>query len=369
MRITDVQFIPLRCPLPEPVRFSLGTITHRHFGLVRIRTDKGITGWGETFVNFPSWAVHERKYTVEQGVKPLLAGEDPLDPAKATAKMLAGLYRLGLQWGAKGCMYQAISGANIALWDIKGQVEGVPVYRLLGGESRPIPLYATGLNMSRLEESARACLEAGFKAVKMRMGFDEIRDIETLRSLRNLVGPEVKIYVDINQGWAQDRALELALQAEEAGADWIEEPVPCDDLAQMSFLAARLKIPLAAGENYFGTGDYTRALEAGALDIGMPDITRVGGFDEMIKICRILADRGLPYSPHHYGTDVGFVASLHLMASAPTGLEMLRDVSSAAVKEEVLREKVDIGRGLASLPEKPGLGVAIREEILQRYSC
>ncbi len=128
MKITDIQFFPLRCPLPEPIVFSLGKITHRNFGIVKIITDEGIVGWGETFVNFPSWALKERQATIEYGVKPLVIGENPLDPEQVTQKLISFLHKLGLQWGAKGCMYQAISGANIALWDIKGKVEAMPAW-------------------------------------------------------------------------------------------------------------------------------------------------------------------------------------------------------------------------------------------------
>jgi L-alanine-DL-glutamate epimerase-like enolase superfamily enzyme len=368
VKVTDVKLIALRCPLPEPIKFSLGTLTHRNFALVRVQTDKGITGWGETFVNFPSWAPHERKYTVEQGVKPLLIGEDPLEPEEVTQKVLSSLYRLGLQWGAKGCMYQAVSGANIALWDIKGKTEGVPIYRLLGGGGKKVPLYAAGLNPSKLEADAESCLKAGFRALKIRIGFDIEIDLHNIRKLRGIAGPEVKIYVDVNQAWNQDKGLNFALQVEEGGADWIEEPVPCDELGLMSKIVSRLNVPLAAGENYFGVPEFTRAIQAESLDIGMPDITRVGGFGEMMHVCRLLRESGRVYSPHHYGTDVGFAASLHLMSAVPGGLELLRDISSVILKEGGLKEKIEISDAFALPPDKPGLGVEVDEAMLENYA-
>ena len=144
MKITDVQFFPLRCPLPEPIVFSLGKLTHRNFGLVKVTTDEGVVGWGETFVNFPSWALAERKATFEHGIKPLVVGENPLEPEQVTRKLVSFLHKLGLQWGAKGCMYQAISGTNIALWDILGKVKESPSTSYWAANRRRSPFMPRG---------------------------------------------------------------------------------------------------------------------------------------------------------------------------------------------------------------------------------
>jgi len=367
MKITDVKLISLKCKLPEPIKFSLGTLTYRNFALVKIETDEGIDGWGETFVNFPSWAPYERKATIEYGIKPLLVGNSPLEPEKLTNEMLSRLHKLGLQWGAKGCIYQAVSGANIALWDIKGKVEGKPVYKLLGGEKKEIPLYATGINMADLESSVSNCIEAGYKALKIRVGFDPEKDIASLIRVRKIVGEAVKIYVDVNQSWDKTTAEDMSIRMQEAGASWIEEPTLCEDLQTMARIAGKLSIPLAAGENYFGVTDFQKALEAKAFNVGMPDITRVGGFNEMKKVCTLLTNSGIPYSPHHYGTDIGFVASLHFMSAVPGYLELLRDVSNVSLREEVLKNHVPIIGGYAWPPDGPGLGIEVNEEVIQKF--
>ncbi|MBC7332832.1 MAG: mandelate racemase/muconate lactonizing enzyme family protein, partial [Synergistetes bacterium] len=244
MRITEVRFIPLKCKLPKPVQFSLGILTHRNFALVKLETDAGVCGWGEAFVNFPSWAIYERRATIENGLEPLLVGESPLDPEGLTSKLLSKLYRLGLQWGARGCIYQALSAVNIALWDIKGKVEGKPLYELIGGKREKVPLYAIGMDMANLEDSLPFCLEAGFKALKIRLGFDRETDVLLVRKARAIVGKNVRVYVDVNQGWEKEEACEMALRVEEAGADWIEEPTLCEDLETMARIAQKLTVPL-----------------------------------------------------------------------------------------------------------------------------
>lgn len=137
MKITDVRFVALRHPLAEPIRLAWGPMTHRHFGLVLIETDAGITGVGETSVNFPHWAITERRATVEAGVRHLLVGEDPLRVEHLWQKMYHSLIRLGLLWG-KGAIMSAIGGADIALWDIVGKAYGLPVYPLR--DVSPTPL-------------------------------------------------------------------------------------------------------------------------------------------------------------------------------------------------------------------------------------
>lgn len=368
MKITDVKFIPLRYPLKESLRLAWGEMTHRQFALIQIETDEGIIGIGETSVNFPAWSIVERKATVEQGIKPLLLGEDPLRIEKLWEKMYNSLIRLGLLWG-KGAIMQAISGADIALWDIAGKALGVPVFRLLGGLYQDrIKLYATGFSLKEPAEGARGCVEQGYRAVKLRIGFDARQDIENVKAVREAIGDEIQLMVDANMAWDRRLAMEMAQTLEEFDLYWIEEPVRCDDLEGMAAVAATTKTPIAAGENAFGRRDFKALLMAHAVDIIMPDVTRSGGLTECRKICSMASTWDVPYSPHHYGSDVGFAASLHLLASTPGGLIMLRDVSPTPLREEVLLEPLKIEGGYAEVPQGPGLGVELDEEIISRFT-
>lgn len=368
MKIIDVKLIPLRYPLKEPIRLAWGEMTHRQFALIQIETDEGITGIGETSVNFPVWSIVERKATVEQGIKPLLLGEDPLCIERLWEKMYRSLIRLGLLWG-KGAIMQAISGADIALWDIAGKALGAPVFRLLGGlYQERIKLYATGFSLKEPAEGAARCVEQGYRAVKLRIGFDPERDVENVRAVREAIGDDVQLMVDANMAWDRRLAIDMAERLEEFNLYWLEEPVRCDDLEGMAAVAAATKTPIAAGENAFGRRDFKALLTARAADIIMPDVTRSGGLTECRKICSLASAWGISYSPHHYGSDVGFAASLHLLASTPGGLIMLRDVSPTLLREEVLLEPLKIEGGYAEVPQGPGLGVELNEEIISRFT-
>lgn len=369
MKISGIKFYGLRYKLAQPLRFSLGAVTHRNFALVEVETDEDICGWGETFVNFPSWALEERKITLEKAITPLVVGRNPLDPVATTMYLESMLHRLATQWGAKGLIYQAIAAVDIAMWDIKGKVEGKPVYRLLGADkATPIPLYATGLEPSRLVEDALTRLREGYRAVKVRIGFDEHRDLEVVRSVceaaHSVAG---KVYVDVNQAWSQDQAMRLSREVSDAGVAWLEEPVPCDDVETMARIASLVRIPIAAGENYFTVAEFQRAVEAGALGVAMPDITRAGGFTGTTKIITAMQSRSIPCSLHHFGTDIGFIASLHLMTALQSKLEMLRDVSDCSLKWEVIGRQPRIENGQAWAPDGSGLGVEVDRDMVERY--
>ncbi|NPV71040.1 MAG: mandelate racemase/muconate lactonizing enzyme family protein [Firmicutes bacterium] len=370
MKITGVKFYGLKYKLAQPLSFSLGTITHRNFALVKVETDEGIDGWGETFVNFPFWALEERRITVEKAVSPLLIGRDPLDPPATTKYLESMLYRLALQWGAKGPIYQAIAAVDIAMWDIKGKATGEPIYRLLGAEKpSPIPLYATGLDSSRIVDHALDCLAEGYLAVKVRVGFDERQDMDMVRTVCSAVrgAGRGKVYVDANQAWTREQALRLAPVVDHSGASWLEEPVPCDDIEGMAQIASSVRVPVAAGENYFTVDEFHRAVAAGALRVAMPDITRAGGFTGMREIAGTVRSQSIPCSPHHFGTDLGLAASLHLMTAVPAGLEMLRDVSNCSLKWEVIGEPLPVRNGQACAPDGPGLGVHVDEQAVARH--
>lgn len=372
MRITDVEFVGLKYPLAKPIPFSLGTMTHRQFALVRVYTDEGITGVGETSVNFPFWSLEERRATVEAGIKPLLVGENPLEIERLWEKMYRALIRLGLQWGARGPVYQAISGADLALWDILGKALGQPVYRLLGGSgAQPVPLYATGLDAEDLPGASRKAVEEGYSAIKLRVGFDVEKDVENVRAVREAVGPDVPVLVDANQSYERAEAVRFAEAVEPylsgSFGGWFEEPIRLDDRCGHEVIRAGTDLRLAGGENAFGREDFLGLLEEGVFDVLMPDVTRAGGLTECRKICALCRQYGVPYSPHHYGSDVGFAASLHLFASAPGGEIMLRDVADVALREGVLASPLTIEAGHAPVPEAPGLGVELNEESVERY--
>ncbi|GIV84199.1 MAG: mandelate racemase [Candidatus Roseilinea sp.] len=364
MQIRDVRFIALRQPLQQPLRLAWGAMHHRNFGLVLVETDAGISGVGETSVNFPSWAIVERKATIEEGLKPLLVGEDPLNVAGLWQKMIHAFSRLGVLWG-KGAVMSAIGGVDIALWDIAGKAHGKPIYALLGG-SQPAraPLYATGLDPAQLADSARRFVDQGYRAVKVRIGFDEARDIANVEAVRRAVGDDHHVLVDANMAYDLDTAKRMAAALRPYHLYWLEEPLVASDLEGYRTLKEHTDIPLAAGENQFDVADATALLDTNAIRYLMPDPTRAGGLSEAQRICALARARGYPYSPHHYGSDVGFAAALHLISAVAGADYMLRDVSPAPLRESVLREPITVAEGCALTPTGPGLGIELNWEVV-----
>ncbi len=367
MRISDLRFVALRQPLQQPLRLAWGTMHHRQFGLIIVETDAGIAGIGETSVNFPGWAIVERKATIEEGLKPLLIGEDPLDVTGIWQKMYRAFARLGVLWG-KGAVMSAIGGVDIALWDIAGKASGRPVYALLGG-TKParVPLYATGLDPANLADSARAFVDHGYRAVKVRIGFDEARDIANVESVRRAVGDDIHVLVDANMAYDLDGAKRMAAALHPYHPYWLEEPLVANDLEGYRLLKDCTDIPLAAGENQFDVADATALLDTNAIRYLMPDPTRAGGLSEAQRISALAQARGLSYSPHHYGSDVGFAATLHLIAATPGAGYMLRDVAPALLRESVLRTPITIESGYAVTPDGPGLGVELDWDVIHAH--
>jgi L-alanine-DL-glutamate epimerase-like enolase superfamily enzyme len=364
MKITDVRYLLLQYPLTTPLKLAWGAMTKRSFGIVLIETDRGLTGIGETSVNFPHWSVKERQATIEDGIRPMLLGEDPLRIEYLWEKMVKALGRLGLLWG-KGAVMSAVGGVDIALWDIAGKAYDLPIWALMGGKvADRIPLYATGFDPA----APQRYVDQGYRALKMRVGFNAQEDLASVHAVRHAVGDAVDLMVDVNMGWSRREALELAPRYEELNLYWLEEPVRSDDLAAYELLAAKVKIPLAAGENAFDCADSRALLQTNAICYIMPDATRAGGLTEVKRICNLARLDGVPYSPHHYGSDVGFAAALHLMACTPSGGYLLRDVTDVPLRERILKEPLVIEDGFARVPDAPGLGVELNEEVVQQYA-
>ncbi|PUA31870.1 MAG: hypothetical protein B9J98_05085 [Candidatus Terraquivivens tikiterensis] len=301
--------------LKEPMRLSVGMLERRPFALIEVHTDDGTVGLGETFVNFPPWSLEERKVTVDN-VKKLLLGEDPTDVEALWKKMYVSLVKMGLQGGCKGAIIQTISGIDIALWDLLGKVKNQPVCKLISNNpKRRLRLYATGLSGRDPAGHARRLVSEGYDTLKLRIGFDPEKDVELVKSVREAVGKDVKLIADANMAWDYERALEMARRLERYELFWLEEPILCDDLDGMSRLAAELDTWIGAGENAYSLDEFERVVKKRAADVLMPDVSKAGGITECVKIAGLINSSGLPFSPHFYGSEVGFAATLHFVAA------------------------------------------------------
>lgn len=365
MRIKGVDYVLCRMELAAPIPLSCGSLTHRNFGLVRVETEGGITGWGETSINFPPWTYRERAATIEEGLAPLLAGENAGDVLRLRDRMVAATRPFTRMW-SEGAIAQAISGVEMALWDARGKELSQPVASLLGGICRSeFECYATGL---RADDPVRGALDAvdnGYRAVKIRVGFEDGKDAAGAHAVREAIGPDVALLIDANQAYDLPRARKMIALLSEVDPYWIEEPVLSDDFEAQARLRREFPhIPLAWGENAFRLSHYRHVAENGLADYLMPDPCRGGGMGTALDAARIASAEGLPISAHHYGSDLGFAAMLHIMAASERSDLVLRDVAAAPLRDDIVVEDLVPVGGKVKLPEGPGLGVTPDEDVI-----
>ena len=348
---------------------AVGQLHARQAVLVAIDTDAGLTGIGESWVNYPSWGPAERLATITHGLRPLLVGEAVDDPVRLWQTCVDALHRLALQWGAIGPIYQAISGVDLALWDLAGQIAGVPIWRLLGAAPQAnVPAYASGLGPDRVAEQAAQATAEGFPAVKLKVGFGRQVDETNLSAVRAAIGTAT-LLTDANQGWTVAAATAMRPALAAAQAAWVEEPLPADDEAGWQELHGVLHLPLAAGENLYGRRQFAHWFDQGLVDVVQPDVCKCGGITAARDILALAAARGLRLAPHYFGSAVGLAATIHLFASLPEHQRLLMeyDINPNPLREELLTAPLWNGAGMLAVPQGAGLGVTLSKSALTRY--
>lgn len=370
-RIEHVEFIGLRSPLDPPARFSWGTADSRNVGLVRVRFDDGVEGWGETSVTFPLWSLEERAATVNQGLAGLFVGrvcESVDDIRDLVAEVDAATTRLRALW-APVALSAGIAAIEMALLDALALGAGVPVWKMLGGAPFDIPMYAVGFTgmPEQAARQARAAIEEGYSAVKIRLGFGVDADVDVLTRFREALGPATSIYADVNMGWSVAQTLEMLPVLEPFGLGWLEEPVVRMDLAGLAEVRRHIRTPLAAGENCYSLEEAAALIDAGGVDIFMPDLARIGGLLNAVTAVTRAQNAGLGYSPHHYASDIGFSAMLTLCTVMGPSLPILRDVAPWPLRHAVLEAPLALSGGTARVGDDPGMGPRPNVETIERY--
>jgi D-galactarolactone cycloisomerase len=367
MKITDVQTIRLRAPIPTDgqVFSRSGVRSTRSTTLVRVDTDEGISGIGSASGNGELIEV-----IVAKVLKPLLIGMDPTEIDKIWDKVyLRGGHK---EFGTRGIGVVALSGVDIALWDILGKAHGVPLYQLLGGRCRDkVAVYATALypeEPSRVARRARVFAEQGFHGVKIKVGFDLDQDIRIVRAVREELGKDFIVMTDANQGYSVDVALKAADAFADCGVYWLEEPLFVEDIAGHAILREKGKTPIAVGENLHMCYAFENFIMRGAVDFIQPDVARAGGITEIRKITALAARHKVPVSFHTWGDGVALAASVHLSAALKDCIVMELDYTYNPLREELLREPFKVQNGFLVPPEKPGLGIELNPNALERFS-
>ncbi len=364
MKITDVDTILLSVPIKKQIKdatFSIG----REQVIVRVFTDEGIIGIGEAcqFI-----AISTTREIVEKGLKPLILGEDPFNVEKLWKKM----YLQSYLYGREGAAIIALSGIETALWDIIGKVTKLPIYKLLGGCYRnKIKAYATGgfvLSKEELVNEIVGYLEKGFRAVKIKIGFNFKKDIERVKMVRDVIGNDIDLMVDGNISYSPASAILMAKRIEKYDIFWFEEPIPSQDIEGMLKIASAVDIPLAAGENDYTRYGFKELISRRVIDIIQADVARAGGFLECKKIASMADAAGIFCAPHGFGHIVGLAANIHFVASTPNAILLEVDQLPNPLRDELLVTPIEIKRGYVAVLEKPGLGIEINDDAVSKYS-
>jgi L-alanine-DL-glutamate epimerase-like enolase superfamily enzyme len=357
--VTRIDARLYRAPIDEPVRSSFGVMHDRPALVVRVEDEGGGVGWGEVWCNYPTFAAEHRARCVDSLLAPLLVGKRWPSPADAYAHLEASTRILALQCGEPGPIAQAIAGVDIALWDLAARSAGMPLWRLLGGSGDGrLPAYASGIGPADAVGMAEGAHRAGYRAFKLKVGFDSDRDTVNLRTLHERLGPDCAIAADANQRWGLEDA--LARSAELASFDlvWLEEPLAADaPISDWKRLAERSPIPLAAGENMRGDAVFDAAIGSGALRVIQPDVAKWGGITRVLPLAQRIVGAGRRYCPHFLGGGIGLLASAHLLAAAGGDGLLEVDCNPNPLREGLAEPFPPLDGGRFVLGDAPGLGV------------
>ena len=385
MKIVDIRTILLsyRC---DPPYGSAGGMQARRGGLlVEIETDERVTGIGEAGVGGGATAS-----VIARVLRPMLIGEDPMLIEGLWQKMFARTR----QFGRRGIVPNAISGIDIALWDIAGKVAKLPLYRLLGGCRDRVEAYASGgfyqegKSIDDIAGEAEAYRARGFKGMKMKVGrnpstqshlrhlvdhaelceVEPEEDIARVAAVRRALGPRAKLMVDVNCAWSPSFAIEMGRALEPQKLYWIEEPVATDDITGSAMVADALAASIAGYETEVGLDGFRELITRGAVDIVQPDLAWSGGFSECRRIAALAQAHHRMVAPHAFAGAVLLAASLHFIASIPNGLVLEFDQNPNGLRDELLTEPIRVDNdGMITLTGRPGLGIELDPKAIERY--
>lgn len=372
MKITEVEAIVLRQPqLNEAIADG-----SQDDLLVRVHTDEGIVGIGEvdsapeicrSVIEAPS------SHAIALSLRELLVGENPLEVERLWQKM----YRGSIFYGRRGLAIHAMSGIDIALWDIKGKALGKPISELIGGRRRErVRAYASRLmpdTESETRDAVAELREQGFTAVKLGwgpLGKEPAHDLRLAAAAREAGGDGVDILIDAGLGYGGDAAtaIKVARGLQELGCTWLEEPFEPDEYEAYAELADTVEIPIAAGEQDVTWWGFRELVDRCHVDVVQPDVTRCGGITETLRIATLARERGLACVPHAWKSGIIKAASLHVNAVLERSLFQEYCVARTPLNTGLTRERLPIdGEGMVAVPTEPGLGVSLDEDVVKQF--
>ncbi|OAI51361.1 hypothetical protein AYO44_00700 [Planctomycetaceae bacterium SCGC AG-212-F19] len=362
MKITQVESQVLRLPLIRPITApgeSGGRLDHLFLLLVHIDTDAGHRGLG--FAYTLGGGGRALKVITDDDIAPIVLGENPLDHERLGQKVYWRLQTIA----RRGLVAHAYSALDIALWDIKGKAAGLPLYKLLGGAREAAPVYGsdTGWLWMSAEEiiaASKPYLEQGMMGIKMKVGGGDLEnDAERVAAVREGLGEDIWFAIDANQRFNFQQALYFGrFLQEDVAVDWFEEPISCEDVEGHARLVEKLDFPIALGETLFGRDEFAAYLKASAVDVVQPDVTRVGGLTEWLKIAALAEAHHRPLAPHLMPE-----VAVHLAC----GLNQVTVVEWMPWLAPAFVEPPAIVQGKIVPPQRPGLGLEVRPDAVEKY--
>lgn len=384
MIIRDVDAVWLHCPIPYEKQHvsDFGRLASFDCTLVTITTDEGLQGFGEAKAAVGSAGVCAAIVTcVRHELKPILVGQDARQISRLWECMYNGTrdhYALARGrafpiLGRRGLTISAMSGVDMALWDLLGKSLNTPVVQLLGGATRErMPAYASGgwADVEKIGDQVKGYVARGFNAVKMRVGVmdgDVMTSVARVRAARAALGPKIDIMADAHGTYSVPEAKQFCRALEEVNLRWFEEPINADNRHGTAEVRANTTIPISAGESEFTRFDFRDLIEARAVDILQPDLAICGGLTEGRRIAALADTHQLELAPHCWGSAFSFMAGVSLAFASPAATVIEYSVGANPMLFELVQEKIEAVDGMIAAPVGPGLGVTPRQEFINEF--
>lgn len=387
MKITKLETIALAYPTKKPFFNAIGKSTQRCCLIVRIQTDEGIVGIGEAA--FYGGPMVSTITVLEKEIAPKLIGLDPMN----TEYIWSKLYFDAFQHSRSGIFICALSGVDIALWDIKAKALKLPLYKLLGGYERKIKVYASGgfygpgKGKDELAAELKSYVDLGFDTVKMKVGrtytpmnpcrlsdnpdectlrFED--DIERVVAVRDAIGKNISLAVDANTAWTLPYALKAGRIFDQLNVFMFEEPINTDDNEGSAELVKRLDLTVAGYETEYLLCNFSKLIEGRCIGLAQPDLSWAGGITECNKIAAVAQAHNMEVAPHAFSSGILLAASLHFSGGHRNGANVEFDMTDNALREDLLTQPFKAENGYVTLDDnKYGLGIELREDTIARY--
>ncbi|NYT79151.1 mandelate racemase/muconate lactonizing enzyme family protein [Alcaligenaceae bacterium] len=370
MKIDSITAIPLSFRFPEgqSVAMGIGTARKRDVIIVKVCTSDGLIGYGEAHPGRSPGAVAS---VINNTLGPLLLGMDACN--------VVGIWDLAhrMQLASHGLgagAALALSGIDMALWDIRSKAAGMPLYRMLGGVSKRIPAYAGGVALGyqspdNLADEAQSYVDQGYRAVKLRIGDTTSNDIARITAVRKALGSDIAILTDANTAYTLADVRRVMPALAELNVEWLEEPFACDDFASYRSAAQiDLRVPIAAGENHYTRYEFARLIEDRAVMIFQPDLSKTGGITEAMRIAALASAWRIPINPHSSAGGINMASTIHFLASIDNAGYFEACVSRVNPLRDLFGSPFEIGQdGCVAPQEKPGIGMDVDESVFSSF--